>query len=181
MQLSRSAARYRQRALGENTPAPILPGKGGGKISLQSPFPARTHTKLSPFAGAARDQGWLFLLVGVPEAAGAKPASSAFLLFPGKPQRLEKPQGWKKTTKSFCSTVRNSTRREKGTAWWVLAPSALHPAPSLSSVPNQLQRERKLADFLGFFQLIQRLQSCPSLFAGGGASLAEPTARSAGR
>lgn len=34
-----------------------------------------------------------------------------------------------------------------------LAPSVLHPAPSLSSMPNQLQRERKHADFLGFSSL----------------------------
>lgn len=34
-----------------------------------------------------------------------------------------------------------------------LAPSVLHPGPSLISMPNQLQRERKHADFLGFSSL----------------------------
>lgn len=34
-----------------------------------------------------------------------------------------------------------------------LAPSVLHPAASLSSIPSQLQRQRNHADFLGFSSL----------------------------
>lgn len=127
----------------------MLAAKGAGKISFQSPFPARTHTKLSPFARASQDQSWHFLLVGAPEPAGPKPASSAFLLFLEKPQCMEKPQGWNETTEIFCSAVRNSTRRE-GNCLVGLAPSVLHPAPSLSSVPNQLQREESTLIFWDF-------------------------------